>query len=61
LEQQLGRMDGLSAALLAAQKSLHAATQREVAIRSKLDDLASAAKIKPAAGKRKARVASAAS
>jgi len=61
LEQQLGRMDGLSAALLAAQKSLHAATQREVAIRSKLDDLASAAKIKPAAGKRKARLASAAS
>jgi chromosome segregation ATPase len=61
LEQQLERMDGLSAALLAAQKSLHAATQREVAIRRKLDDLAPAAKSKPAAGKRKARVASAAS
>ncbi|MBB5357112.1 DNA repair exonuclease SbcCD ATPase subunit [Rhodanobacter sp. ANJX3] len=60
LEQQLGRMDGLSAALLAAQKSLHAATQRETALRGKLDDLTLAAK-KPTTGKRKARVASAAS
>jgi DNA repair exonuclease SbcCD ATPase subunit len=61
LEQQLGRMDGLSAALLAAQKSLHAATQRETALRGKLDDLTLAAKKKPTTGKRKARVASAAS
>jgi DNA repair exonuclease SbcCD ATPase subunit len=61
LEQQLGRMDGLPAALLAAQKSLQTATQREAALRSKLDDLTSAAKIKRATGKRKARVASGAS
>jgi chromosome segregation ATPase len=61
LEQQLGRMDGLPAALLAAQKSLHAATQREAALRGKLDDLTSAAKIKPATRKRKARGAISAS
>ena len=55
LEQQLGRMDGLPTALLAAQKSLQAATQREAVLRRKLDGAASVAKIKPATGKRKAR------
>lgn len=55
LEQQLARMDGLPAALLAAQHALHAATQREVALRAKLGDAPSDAKIKRAAGKRRPR------
>jgi paraquat-inducible protein B len=55
LEQQLARTDGLPAALLAAQHALQAATQREVALRAKLGDPPSAAKIKRAARKRKPR------
>lgn len=37
LEQQLTRMDGLPAALLAAQQALQAATLREAALRTKLE------------------------
>jgi len=55
LEQQLARMDGLPAALLAAQNALEAATQREAALRAKLDGVTADAKIKPAARKRKPR------
>ncbi|OOG41438.1 DNA-binding protein [Rhodanobacter sp. C05] len=58
LEQQLARMDGLPAALLAAQHALKASTQREVALQAKLDGTAANAKIKPAARKRKSRGAS---
>jgi DNA repair exonuclease SbcCD ATPase subunit len=55
LEQQLARMDGLPAALLAAQQALKASTQREVALQAKLDGITADAKIKPAARKRKLR------
>jgi len=55
LEQQLARMDGLPAALLAAQQALQAASQREVALRVTLDGLTAGAKLKPAARKRKPR------
>jgi DNA repair exonuclease SbcCD ATPase subunit len=58
LEQQLARMDGLPAALLAAQQALKAATQREMALHARLDRLTGEAKIKPAARKRKPRVTS---
>jgi hypothetical protein len=58
LEQQLVRMDGLPAALLAAQQALKAATQREMALHARLDRLTGEAKIKPAARKRKPRVTS---
>jgi chromosome segregation ATPase len=49
LEQQLARMDGLPAALLAAQQALQAATHREAALRAKAR---MATKPKPAARKR---------
>jgi len=57
LEQQLARMDGLPAALLAAQHALKVATQSEAALRAKLklDGPSSDAKIKPAARKRRPR------
>lgn len=58
LEQQLARMDGLSATLLAAQQALKEATQREAALRAKWDDLMVNAKIQPATRKRKPRGAS---
>lgn len=58
LEQQLARMDGLPAALLAAQQALKASTQREVALQVKLDSTTADAKIKPVARKRKTRGAS---
>jgi chromosome segregation ATPase len=61
LEQQLARMDGLPAALLAAQQALRASTQREVALQAKLDSTTADTKIKPAARKRKPRGASGAS
>jgi hypothetical protein len=49
LEQQLARMDGLPAALLAAQKALRAATQREAALRARASVVT---KRKPVARKR---------
>jgi chromosome segregation ATPase len=55
LEQQLARMDGLPAALLAAQHALKVSTQREVALQTKLDGTTADAKIKPVARKRKPR------
>ena len=55
LEQQLARMDGLSAALLAAQQALQAATQRETALRTQLDSFTADAKIRPAARKGRPR------
>jgi len=55
LEQQLARMDGLPAALLAAQQAWKACTHREVALQTKLDRLTADAKIKPATQKRKPR------
>ena len=55
LEQQLARMDGLPGALLAAQQALQAASQREAALRGKLDGLTAGVKLKPAAKKRKPR------
>lgn len=58
LERQLARMDGLPAALLAAQQALKASTQREVVLRAKLDRLRADAKVKPAPSKRKLRNAS---
>jgi chromosome segregation ATPase len=56
LEQQLTRMDGLPAALLAAQQALQEATQREAALHATLDGLTAAAKIKSATRKRKPRL-----
>ena len=58
LEQQLARMDGLPAALLAAQQALKAATQREMALHARLDRLTGEAKIKQAVRKGKPRVTS---
>jgi len=58
LEQQLARMDGLPAALLAAQQAGKAATQREMALQAKLDRLTAHANVKPTARKRKPRGAS---
>lgn len=57
LEQQLARMDGLPAALLAAQQALKASTHREVALQAKLDSTTADAKIQ-APRKRKPRGAS---
>ncbi|KZC22698.1 MULTISPECIES: DNA-binding protein [Rhodanobacter] len=51
LEQQLARMDGLPAALLAAQQALHAATLREAALHTKLESL----KVKPSGTRKKPR------
>jgi DNA repair exonuclease SbcCD ATPase subunit len=61
LEQQLARMDGLPAVLLAAQQALKASTQREGALQAKLDRATADAKIKSAAKKRKPRSMSGAS
>jgi chromosome segregation ATPase len=61
LEQQLARIDGLPAALLAAQQASKAATQREMVLQAKLDCLTADAKVKPAARKRKTRGVSEAS
>ena len=61
LEQQLARMDGLPAALLAAQHALKASTQREVALQAKLDGTTPDAKSQPTAKKRKTRSGSGAS
>ena len=58
LEQQLARMDGLPAALLASQQACKAATQREAALQAKLDRLTAGAKIKPTVRKGKPRDAS---
>jgi hypothetical protein len=54
-------MDGVPAALLAAQQSLQAALQRETVLQSKLDHLVAGTKIQPAVRKRKPRKASGAS
>jgi chromosome segregation ATPase len=58
LEQQLARMDGVPAALLAAQQSLQAALQRETVLQAKLDHLVTSTKIQPAVRKQKSRKAS---
>lgn len=58
LEQQLARMDGLPAALLAAQQALQAALKRESALQAKWDHLNGSAKLKAAARKRKPQDAS---
>jgi chromosome segregation ATPase len=58
LEQQLARMDGVPAALLAAQQSLQAALQRETVLQAKLEHLVTSTKIQPAVRKRKSRKAS---
>ncbi|MFZ0869448.1 MAG: DNA-binding protein [Rhodanobacter sp.] len=58
LEQQLTRMDGLPAALLAAQQALKASTQRELMSQAKLDRLMANTEVKPVAKKRKSRGAS---
>jgi DNA repair exonuclease SbcCD ATPase subunit len=58
LEQQLARMDGLPAALLASQQACKAATQREAALQAKLDRLTASAKVKPTVLKGKPRGAS---
>lgn len=61
LEQQLARMDGVPAALLAAQQSLQAALQRETALQAKLDHLANGPRPKATVRKRKPRSVSGAS
>jgi Plasmid replication region DNA-binding N-term. len=53
LEQQLARMDGLPAALLAAQQALQAATKREAALHTKLESLKM--KPKPSSTRKKPR------
>ncbi len=58
LEQQLTRMDGLPAALLAAQQALQAALKRESALQAKRDHLTGGAKPQAAIRKRKPRGAS---
>jgi chromosome segregation ATPase len=55
LEQQLARMDGLPAALLAAQQALHGAMQREAALQVKLGRLIVGTKANSAATKKKPR------
>jgi hypothetical protein len=55
LEQQLARMDGLPAALLAAQQAWKACTQREAALQTKLRNISGDAKVKPASSKGKLR------
>ncbi|HWU77901.1 DNA-binding protein [Rhodanobacter glycinis] len=60
-EQQLARMDGVPAALLAAQQSLQAALQRETILQAKLDHLAKGNRTPAAVRKRKPRSASGAS
>lgn len=61
LEQQLARMDGVPAALLAAQQSLQAALQRETVLQAKLDHLANGTEPQAAVRKRKPRSVSGAS
>ena len=61
LEQQLARMDGVPAALLAAQQSLQAALQRETVLQAKLDHLAKGTRPQAAVRKRKPRSVSGAS
>jgi len=61
LEQQLARMDGLPAALRAAQQALQAALKRESAFQAKRDHLTGGAKPQTAVRKRKSRGASGAS
>lgn len=56
LEQQLARMDGLPAVLLAAQQALQAATQREAVLQRKLETRSADGKAKPAATSRKTKV-----
>lgn len=58
LEQQLARMDGLPAALLAAQQALKASTQREVTLQAKLDRRVTDTRLQAAAKKRTSRSAS---
>jgi len=53
LEQQLARMDGLPAALRAAQQALQAATQREAALHAKLESFKM--KPKPSSASKKPR------
>jgi chromosome segregation ATPase len=53
LEQQLARMDGIPAALLAAQQALQAATKREAALHTKLESLKM--KPKPSSTRKKPR------
>jgi Plasmid replication region DNA-binding N-term. len=53
LEQQLMRMDGVPAALLAAQQSLHAALERETMLQAKLDHLTKHKRTQAAVRKRK--------
>jgi chromosome segregation ATPase len=55
LEQQLARMDGLPAALRAAQLALKVSTQREVALQAKLESTRANAKIKQWTKKRNPR------
>jgi DNA repair exonuclease SbcCD ATPase subunit len=55
LDRQLARMDGLPAALLAAQQALQAALKRESALKAKWDHLANATKTQATVRKRKAR------
>lgn len=55
LEQQLARMDGLPAVLLAAQQALQAATQREAVLQRKLETRSADGKVKPAATARKTK------
>jgi hypothetical protein len=61
LEQQLARMDGVPAALLAAQQSLHAALERETMQQAKLDHLTKGTRTQTAVRKRKPRSVSGAS
>lgn len=58
LEQQLARMDGLPAALLAAQQALQAALKRESALQAKRDHPTGGTKAQTAVRKRKPRGAS---
>lgn len=53
LEQQLTRMDGVPAALLAAQQALQGAMQREASLQGKVDRLTIGTKAKSAATKKK--------
>ncbi|MGH8159564.1 MAG: DNA-binding protein [Rhodanobacter sp.] len=58
LEQQLVRMDGIPKALIATQRALKAALQRETALQSKLGHRATGTQIQTAVRKRKPRSAS---
>jgi len=58
LEQQLARMDGLPAALLAAQQALQAASEREAVLHASKDGMTVKSKTKSASRKRKSQSAS---